>query len=350
MTGTEGLAPTQLGQLTRRQHATRAIFLGGAVAALLSMIPVVGSLNMCFGLWIIFGGGLSVWHLQKKVGVVPMGEAAAVGALSGLVVGTMMLLLTGCLGTGFGAFIFAEGSRSDRREVLPLLAVLLTTSCVSTIVVYPVLACLGGILTPLLLKPTPVAALGPDGRPLAGPPPPPSPEELAQSAASRRKWTQIVGCGCLLLLGFCAVVCGTGGYLFYLEEGVDLEDTAGTEEIASVPFVSGQRIELTIPAGTGSSSRNAIWLVGQDALPPGLDVEGRYACTESSYAEPFMETLYTYSRGSSGHPEWKYLTSDYAYSYSREPSRCRFELTTTVPVPGARIVVTRLTKPSDWLD
>lgn len=348
MNGTEGIAPAQP---TRRQHATRAILLGGGIATLLSVIPVVSSGNMCFGLWIILGGGVSVWHLQKKVGNVPMGEAAAVGALSGLIVGLLTLTLTCFLGTAFGGFILAEGSHREKNEILPMIALLFVGMGATTIVIYPMLASFGGVITGLMVKPAPVATMGPGGVPMPGTLAAPSPEELAASAASRQKWTRILGCGCVSVLGFCAVLCGTGGYLFYLEEGVDLEDTAGTEEIVSVPLVPGQIAEFEIPPGNGSSTRNAIWLVGQGPLPPGLDVHGRYSCDDSSYGEPRMETLYTYpTYRAHPPPEWKYLTSHYGYSYRREPIRCRFDLTTTVPVIGARLVVTRLTRPSDWFD
>lgn len=348
MTQTAGLAPGLPTQPTRRQHATRAVLLGGSVAALLSVIPIVNSLNTCFGLWIILGGALGVWQLQKKVGPVSMGEAAAVGALSGLVVGVVMALLTTCLGGAFGGYIAAEGSHREQNEILPILGALVGASCVGAIVIYPLLACLGGVLAGLLLKPNGPVIVGSDGAPM--PAPAPTPEALAASAATRSKWTKLLGCGCLVLLGSSAVVCGLGGYLLYLENGVDLSDTAATEEFASVPLVPGQEVTLTIAGGGAHSTRNAIWLVGTDPLPPGLDVGGEYACEESSYGERSMQELYTYRGPDSGHPEWQYLTDYFGYSYSGAPIRCRFRVTTSVPIPGARLVVTRLVRPSDWVD
>lgn len=324
--------------------------LGGGIATLLSILPVVSTMNVCFGLWIIVGGAVSVWHLQKKVGTVPMGEAAAVGALSGLVVGVTVLLLTLLLGTAFGALLLAEASHREQRETLPILALLLGGSCGATILVYPFLACIGGVLAGLLLKPSAPAVIGPNGVPMAGAPAAPSPEELAASAASRKKWGKILGCGCVSVLGLCAALCGISGYLLYLENGVDLEDTAATEEFASVPLVPGQVVSLELPSGGAHATRNAIWLVGDSELPPGLDVSGEYGCDESTYGEPSMRTLYTYPRPTDGHPEWMFLTDYFGYSYRSVPIRCRFQLTTTVPVPGARIVVTRLHRPSDWFE
>lgn len=63
----------------------KSIFVGGGVAGILSVFPVVNLLNLFFMLWIVVGSALTVYLLCKENGPLRKGDAILAGALSGLV-------------------------------------------------------------------------------------------------------------------------------------------------------------------------------------------------------------------------------------------------------------------------
>jgi hypothetical protein len=63
----------------------KSVFLGGGVAGILSIFPVVNLLNLFFMLWIVVGSILTVYLLSKENSRLGKGDALLAGALSGLV-------------------------------------------------------------------------------------------------------------------------------------------------------------------------------------------------------------------------------------------------------------------------
>lgn len=68
--------------------------IGGVVVGILSVIPLVGAVNLCCCLWAILGGMLAS-NLYIKNSPVPVktGDGAAVGAIAGLIGGVISVVL-----------------------------------------------------------------------------------------------------------------------------------------------------------------------------------------------------------------------------------------------------------------
>jgi hypothetical protein len=59
--------------------------LGGLVLGVLSALPLVNLGNLCCCLWVLAGGGVAAWLLQRgQASPITLGDGAAVGFLAGL--------------------------------------------------------------------------------------------------------------------------------------------------------------------------------------------------------------------------------------------------------------------------
>jgi len=65
----------------------RSIFIGGALAGVLSLLPIINLINLFFLLLMQIGGGITVFLLNRRNGRVRFGESLLAGALSGLIGG-----------------------------------------------------------------------------------------------------------------------------------------------------------------------------------------------------------------------------------------------------------------------
>ncbi len=158
-------------------------------------------------------------------------------------------------------------------------------------------------------------------------------------------------CGSCLLVS--VVICGTGGYLFYLEEGVSY--TAPGTEVTEIPYVPGQPFAISTEwSGTGYATLRLYVDLGASA-PLETRVSGTAACGTASdlamggigaYDSTVDETYY-YPIDSS-HAGWVEVDDQYL-RYGAEPVQCTGLLAVSPPVPTARLVLTRRQRPSDWL-
>lgn len=337
------------GSLPNRAHYLRAAVIGGAVSALLSVIPIISWLNFFFGCLIVAGGVLSAQQLQAKTGTVEPMEGGVVGALSGFVCGMIIFALFSCLMTVFGAVLLPDAGHRTTEEFLTFCAAVLGGSCCFTIIGYPVLGGIGGVIGTFIWPAQNATTGAPGPGPAGTGPTGPSPEAVAKRQKMIRIVLGSVG-GCFAVM---VGICGFLGYLAYLEER-DPDDTAGQAAIAEANVVVGTTTLVEIP-GTGSyaSARYGVWLVADDDLPPSMyTVDGRLGCAEvRPYGsnETYMRDIYSYRGPDSGEPSWLFLDSE--YMYGGYPVRCEI-LINTLPagVQNPRIVVTRLERPSDWFD
>lgn len=171
------------------------------------------------------------------------------------------------------------------------------------------------------------------------------PVQPAQPKKSK-KGLIIGGCtGCFLILACC---CGSGGYLFYLEEGVSYSSPG--EEWKSYPLTSGQPISIQETwSGTGYADIRVYVDVGESA-PPGTTVEGTFDCSE--YAAPNPQAVYLMDDGFGGDevPDgWRHVSDVWLYVRDGGSFSCAGTLTVDPPAPNARLVLTERQRPSDWL-
>jgi hypothetical protein len=72
----------------------RSVFLGGGVAGILSIFPLVNLLNLFFMFWIAVGAALTIYLLAKENPGLGKGDSFLAGSLSGLVAGAMFAFLS----------------------------------------------------------------------------------------------------------------------------------------------------------------------------------------------------------------------------------------------------------------
>jgi hypothetical protein len=72
----------------------KSVFLGGGVAGVLSIFPIVNLLNLFFMLWIVVGSVLTIFLLRKENRELGKGDSLLAGALSGLVGGGIFAFLS----------------------------------------------------------------------------------------------------------------------------------------------------------------------------------------------------------------------------------------------------------------
>ena len=141
-------------------------------------------------------------------------------------------------------------------------------------------------------------------------------------------------------------ICGFGGYLAYLEEGVSYSDPG--DEVLSVPFVPGQPVEFSYEwDGTGYATHRVYVDVGA-AAAAGLRVTGDFGCMEYGSLDPRMINEEYYGSYGGENPGWIRIFDGYTHTRS-SPIACRGTLLVSPPMPGTRLVVTRRQRPSDWL-
>ena len=153
----------------------------------------------------------------------------------------------------------------------------------------------------------------------------------------------IAGCsGCLVLM---AAVCGLSGWLFYLEEGRSLSDPG--EEVAAAPLVPGQPVALSVLWDGTGYAHHGFWIEAPSELPTGFRITGEFGCNEYGELRTRSIDANVYY-ADPDHPNWLELDSEY-FRASPAPVQCAGTLTTSTPIQGARVVVTRMQRPSDWL-
>lgn len=330
--------PETGGSFRNREHYFKASMIGGGVAAVLSVTPIINWLNLFFLALVILGGGLATYWVQKKTGSVDAMEGAAIGALAGVVCGLLLFALGMCLSTGFAFTVLPDMSRRESREFTVILMGLLSSSCCLSFTLYPLFSALGGMITPLIWPPTEGPAAQPKGEP--------SEEDKARRKKMMRAVLGSLG-GCL---GVTMLFCVVSGYLAYLQSRGP-EDTAGEEAIVSAPVVVGERITLQIPAVERDHTEYGVWLVADDPLPAMYGLEGRIGCRDLTYysgdGDPYMGRIY-HTAPDASEPSWLFLEPEYVYG--RGGSRCVVEIEhLPAGVTNPRIVVTQLHEPSDWL-
>jgi hypothetical protein len=138
--------------------------MGGAALGLLSGIPVVNFVNCFCCIWVLAGGGLASWQLNKqRPGTLTYGDGALVGGLSGLIgaiVATaigipFMLLMTPERMVGMIERFVPNLPPQARQQLLE--GFQLTVSGVliqvlMNVVLFGVFALVGGILTVAILN------------------------------------------------------------------------------------------------------------------------------------------------------------------------------------------------------
>ena len=91
------------------------VVLGGLFIGVLSSLPVVNAGNCCCCLWVILGGILTVYLLQKDAGVaVDAGQGALYGAAAGVIGG----LITALAGIVIQQFMPGGGFEEQLQQAL----------------------------------------------------------------------------------------------------------------------------------------------------------------------------------------------------------------------------------------
>jgi len=147
---------------------TKAALIGGALAGVLSAIPIV---NYCCCLWAIGGGILAVFMYVKGTGaVVTPGEGAKLGAVAGGIGAAIYLIISLPLGLLLGA-----ASMAAQMEQMERAGVSVPFSGMALIVVVVLLGAVGVFLFTLVggLIGAPIFGKGPG--PGVAPPPPTAP-------------------------------------------------------------------------------------------------------------------------------------------------------------------------------
>jgi hypothetical protein len=138
--------------------------MGGAALGLLSGIPIVNFVNCFCCIWVLAGGGLASWQLDKqRPGSLTYGDGALVGGLSGLIgaivatlVGIpMMLLMTPermiAMIERFAPNL-PEQARQQIMEGFQLSLSSILLQLVMNIVLFGLFAVIGGILMVAILN------------------------------------------------------------------------------------------------------------------------------------------------------------------------------------------------------
>jgi len=78
----------------KTEEYTRPVLIAGAIAGVLSAVPLVNLLNIICCLWILVGGVIGVYILKSDSGrKIEYGEGALIGLLSGLVAAVVSTVL-----------------------------------------------------------------------------------------------------------------------------------------------------------------------------------------------------------------------------------------------------------------
>ena len=183
-----------------RSDKTTAILLGGACLGIASAVPVVNWFNCACCLWVIAGGGLSVFYYLRKTpsGASPLSYAdgALLGLLAGLtgavietVVSIPLHFLLGGLDAGFKELV--QEAIRETPDMPPWVAEmatrmmaggftlgLLLVELLINLFIYGIFAAIGGLLGIAIFQKAPPASSY-----QAPPPAPPATEASNQSPA-----------------------------------------------------------------------------------------------------------------------------------------------------------------------
>jgi hypothetical protein len=156
-----------------KEHYLVPVLIGGAVAGVLSSIPFVSALNCIFCLWMLVGAALAVMLVQNMTHSVQIGEAAAIGALAGVV----CALITGAFSAAMvaisGAPAIPAAAQGQMRELFEgggSIVLLIGATCMMQLIIYPLFGALGGLIGGAIFKPS-AGGPGAGGDGGFGPPP-----------------------------------------------------------------------------------------------------------------------------------------------------------------------------------
>jgi len=179
-----------------------------------------------------------------------------------------------------------------------------------------------------------------------------APPQSPAAPPKKSKKGLIIGCcgGCALVL---VALCGFGGYLGYLEEGVSYSDPG--EEVTSIPVTPGVPFQLSYTFdGTGYATHRLYLEVTYQGE---LAIEGEAGCEQ--YGQMRMEPIGQYGyidetryqmNADGSQTKWMRLSDQYDSSSSM-PVSCQGTIRPTGgQILSARAVITRRQRPSDWLN
>ncbi|HEX8422214.1 MAG TPA: hypothetical protein VF634_02320 [Pyrinomonadaceae bacterium] len=144
-------------------NRTKSAVIGGAVAGILSIIPVVGS---CCCLWAIGGGVLAVYLYLKDTPVqMTPADGATLGAVAGGIAAAISLIIGLPIALMFGAAQMTEAFQRANVQIPFTGMALMVVSTLIRAVIIVALSVVGGLIG---------AAIFGKGRPGGATPPPPA--------------------------------------------------------------------------------------------------------------------------------------------------------------------------------
>jgi hypothetical protein len=88
-------SPTSVASTTTKPSYLQAALIGGAVAGVLSSLPVINLANACCCLWIVSGGLIAAYVMQQDQATpLTPGDGALVGLLAGIVGAVVALVVS----------------------------------------------------------------------------------------------------------------------------------------------------------------------------------------------------------------------------------------------------------------
>lgn len=145
--------------MRNKQYYLMPVLVGGAVAGVLSAMPIVQYGNCIFCLWMLLGAGLAVMLVQNKAQTVDTSEGAIIGALAGVVCAVIHGAGWGAIMALFGASMIPAAARGEigNDQALAsggMLAAIVVGAFVLMLIIYPLFGALGGLFGALIFKPT----------------------------------------------------------------------------------------------------------------------------------------------------------------------------------------------------
>jgi hypothetical protein len=181
--------------LTEKPNKLQPALIGGVIAGLCSVIPIISLVNIACCMWAIIGGAVAAWMLIKRSPImrVTNGEGAVVGMLSGIAASLLVLLISAPLTLSKWGNMIAELKEQSvgkydpqtQQSVDKIIAFMQDNSVASVLLGWIIfalvaigMATLGGIIGVALFekrKGQPYPPQGPPpGYPPPGYPPPPN--------------------------------------------------------------------------------------------------------------------------------------------------------------------------------
>ena len=159
---------------------SHAVLIGGTFNGVLSALPII-ELGNCCCLWVLGGGAITAWLLQReRTEPLDPGEAALNGLFAGVVGAVIFMVVSLPIQLALGSLGMLDVGELDVppevREIVEALsssvALRVMLGSVIMLIVGAIFSTLGGLLGAFLLrKGTPPAATG--GTDIVPPPPPP---------------------------------------------------------------------------------------------------------------------------------------------------------------------------------